>query len=162
MFGDRLWWQVALPARAAAARHLRRPLILLCLLAVVGCSGSGEPERFGFKGNVSVDGKPAHRVIVQLTHLDPSVGERERYVSSKTDEAGEFVFGNHADGTSSGFQGGVAGTYAVTFNWLSTDGLDAVDKLNGVYADASQSSFRVSLPVNPNDAPVSFDIKSQP
>ncbi len=77
-------------------------------------------------------------------------------------KAGEFVFGNLADGTPSGFQGAVAGKYAVTFSWMSTDDLDAVDQLAGKFTDAARSSFQVTVPVPPEASPVVFAIQTRP
>jgi hypothetical protein len=136
--------------------------VVCAALLTSGCSVDQAPERFGLTGMVTVDGKPAHRMIVQLTHLDPQIGERERYVSSKSNEAGEFIFGDRADGTPSGFQGAVAGKYAVTFSWMSSDEIDAVDQLKGRFAEASQSKFEVTVPVEPTAAPLVFAIKSRP
>ncbi len=147
---------VSLPTHPLAA-------IAICIaVSITGCSGDQGPERFGFTGKVTVNGKPAHRMIVQLTHLDPQTGERERYVSSKTNESGEFVFGNRADGTPSGFQGAVAGKYSVTFSWMSTDDLDAVDQFAGKFTDSARSSFQVTVPVPPEASPVVFAIQSHP
>ncbi len=129
---------------------------------VLGCSGNAEPERYGFSGMVTVDGKPAHRMIVQLTCLDADIREQDRYVSSRTDEAGQFIFGDRTDGTSSGFLGAVAGRYAVTFSWMSSDELDAVDQLRGKFTDADRSIFQVTLPLDPNLPKPIYALKTRP
>lgn len=159
--------QTLIPLRIKSMKPISRVWSLaapvICAMATtIGCSADRGPERYGFSGTVTIDGKPAHRVIVQLTHLDPQIGERERYVSSRTNEAGEFIFGNRVDGTPSGFDGAVAGKYAVTFSWLSSDDIDAVDQFKGRFAEASQSKFDITVPVEQSAAPLVFAITSRP
>jgi|GEM_PF-2250634 len=133
-------------------------LLLLSGSSLVGCSSGDGVERHGFSGVVTVDGEPADRMIVQLTHQGPAVDDRDRYASSHSDANGEFVFGEFADGTPSRFPGVPAGEYAVTFSWLSSDELEAVDKLNGKFADSNTTQHRVTVPVDPSAAPLRFEL----
>ncbi len=133
-------------------------ILLLGGPALVGCSSGDRIERYHLSGVVTVDGNPADRMIVQLTQQGGSVDERERYASSHSNANGEFAFGEFADGTPSRFPALPAGEYAVTFSWLSSDGLDAVDKLNGKFVDANSTQYRVTVPVASSSAPLRFDL----
>jgi hypothetical protein len=126
--------------------------------ALVGCSSGDGIERHHLSGVVTVDGNPADRMIVQLTQQGASVDDRERYVSSHSNADGEFAFGDFADGTPSRFPALPAGEYAVTFSWLSSDGLDAIDRLNGKFADANSTRYRVTVPFDSSAAPLRFEL----
>lgn len=117
-------------------------LILGCLFALFsGCQESGLP-RHAVQGQVRVDGQAAERVVIQFHHENPELTNDDRFPVAISDAEGQFVMGALATKP-----GVVAGTYKVTFNWLSSDGLDAVDRLSGKYADPQTSTFEVNVPL---------------
>ena len=128
-------------------------LSLLCvsLLLVVGCQPKG-PQRYEVNGIVLVDGKPAERVVVQLHSDNAELQGDDRYPVAVTDAQGRFSIGSQ-----SANPGAVAGTYKVTFNWLSSAGLEATDKLKGTYADEKSSQYTVQVPA---ESDLEFSLKS--
>ncbi len=122
------------------------PLIAI-LLSIVGCGGDDSP-RVSLQGVVRVNGDPAERMLVQLHYQGPSesAGEslevegNDKYPSGLTDQAGQFRVANGAA------TGVLPGRYAVTFTWLSSDGLDARDKFDGRYADAERTEHFLDVP----------------
>lgn len=139
--------------------------ILLFTLATsfccVGCGGS-DSSRIHLHGSVRVDGQPAERMLVQLHYRGPSessvespkVEGNDKYPLGLTDESGRFQVG---DGATAGV---LPGRYAVTFTWLSSDGLDAKDRFDGRYADALRTDRLLDVP---RDAarPLEFDLTSR-
>lgn len=134
---------------------------LLSGSALVGCSSGDGVERHSFSGVVTVDGQPAERMIVQLTQQGPAVDDSERYASSHSNTNGEFAFGEFADGKPSRFPAVPKGEYTVTFAWLSSDGLDAIDKLNGKFADSNSTQYRVTVSVDSSGPPLRFELATK-
>lgn len=122
---------------------------LLILMALTGCSDPAK-QRFPVAGLVTIDGQPAERVLVQFQSLDTEIADDDRYPVAITDSMGRFRLGEKAAKS-----GAVAGQYQVSFNWLSSDRLDAFDKLKGKYADPAKSDFKVTVPV---EAELSFEL----
>jgi hypothetical protein len=117
---------------------------LVSLLLLSGCGGGG-PQRHVVAGKVLVDGQPAERVMVQLQHTDASIEGDDRYPVTLTAADGGFSIGGD-----SGNPGALAGEYKVTFAWLSSSDLDAVDIFNGAYADPKSTSFTIQVPPDTN------------
>jgi hypothetical protein len=123
-----------------------RFMALVSLLLVCGCQSGQDsgPNRYRVAGQVLVDGKPAHRVLVQLVHLEPPEGGalgNDAYPSGYTDSEGKFVIGR--DNLQ---PGAIAGKHKVLFTWMSTADLDAIDLFQGRYADASQTTEWLDVP----------------
>ena len=120
---------------------------LVSVLAVLGvANGCGGPtvKRYPISGTVSVDGKPAERVMVQLTSTATSTGfNNDAYPSGYTDIAGKFVIGKEQ-----GALGAVEGEYIVTFTWISGPELEAYDKLKGAYSVVAKSKERLKVPAD--------------
>jgi len=127
-------------------------LAILSLLFFSGC-GDGGPPRHTVIGQVLVDGRPAERVMVQLQHIDRSVEGDDRYPVALTTEDGRFVIGDD-----SGNPGVLAGDYKITFAWLSSSGLDAVDIFEGAYSDPKSTTFTLRVP---QDEEATFNLKSK-
>lgn len=109
-------------------------------LVLTGCGESG-PDRYEVTGRVLVDGRPAERVMVQLHHQDGSVEGNDRYPLALTGADGRFTIGEASQAA-----GAIAGKYRVTFSWLSSSGLDAVDLFEGAYADVKTSAYTLEVP----------------
>ncbi|MEZ6077651.1 MAG: hypothetical protein R3C09_14695 [Pirellulaceae bacterium] len=138
--------------RQFANTHNRLGCMLVALTAfTVGCERQGS-ERYPVKGQIIIDGLPAERVMVQF-HLDASdIDSGDRYPVALTDANGNFSLGDQSQ-----VAGAVEGTYHVTFSWLSSADLDAVDKLKGKYAALERSAFSVKVPL---EEPLRFELKS--
>ena len=107
----------------------------------LGCDRQG-PMQHPVQGQVVIDGLPAERVMVQFHHDDRAIASVDRYPVALTDANGNFYLGDQSQ-----VAGAVEGTYHVTFSWLSSGDLDALDKLQGEYADLARSAFIVKVPL---------------
>jgi hypothetical protein len=123
--------------------------VCLGMIAVSGCGQGGLP-RHPVEGVVRVDGQAAERVVIQFQHVDEKLKNDDRFPVALSDAEGRFVLGQQAKAA-----GAVAGQYRVTFNWLTTDGLDATDRLQGKYADVETTTFQVTVPLA---EPLAFDL----
>jgi hypothetical protein len=113
----------------------------LCLgLVLAGCGPTG-PVRHEVIGIVLVDGKPTERVMVQFHAAPEQLQGDDRYPVAITDAQGQFRINEGAVQP-----GALQGRYQVTFSWLSSPGLDAVDKFKGALADVRKSKFEVDVP----------------
>ena len=107
----------------------------------IGC-GESEVKRYPISGIVFIDGKPAERVLVQLTRIGASSGlNNDSYPSGLSDASGQFIVGKEQ-----GAVGAVEGDYVVTFTWISGPELEAFDKLKGVYSSVANSKIRLKVP----------------
>ena len=97
-----------------------------------------------------MDGQAAERVVIQFHHENAELTNDDRFPVAISDAEGRFVMGALATKP-----GVVAGTYKVTFNWLSSHGLEAVDRLSGKYAAPQTSTFEVKVPL---ESDLDFDI----
>lgn len=127
------------------------PVLCCAVLLTAGCGGGG-PERHEVSGKVFIDGRPAQRVMVQLNHQDSTIAGDDRYPVGLTEEDGSFSIGGRL-----GNPGVLPGSYRVTFAWLSSSGLDAVDKFGGSYSDAESSTYTLQVP---HDGELVFELKS--
>jgi hypothetical protein len=128
------------------AMHLTFPMrsLALGLAMLLGTNGCGVPDvtRYPISGTVLVDGKPAERVLVQLTSTTKGNGKNnDAYPSGYTDASGKFVIGKEQ-----GSLGAVEGEYVVTFTWISGPELEAYDKLKGAYSAVTKSKERLKVP----------------
>lgn len=123
----------------------------LGMLVLSGCGQGGLP-RHPVEGVVRVDGQAAERVVIQFQHADETLTNDDRFPVALSDAEGRFVLGEKAK-----VAGAVAGQYRVTFNWLTTDGLDATDRFEGKYADRESTSFQVTVPLT---EPLVFELKT--
>ena len=136
-------------------RNLVRFLCFLLLLACVGCrkpTHHGLPK-FPVKGKVLVNGSPAPRMAVLFHHSDQNIPGNCRYPTGVSDQNGVFVLSTEGKN-----DGAVAGEYKVTFTWLSSAELDAIDMLKGAFGNPGSAKFQVKVPL-PDDRPVEFDLK---
>jgi hypothetical protein len=139
--------------------------VLLPLSAIALCCagcGGGDSSRVPLHGSVRVDRQAAERMLVQLHYRgaseagqSPEVEGNDKYPLGLTDEAGRFQIGD--DGTRAGV---LPGRYAVTFTWLSSDGLDAKDKFGGRYANAERSEHLIDVPQD-IVGPLEFELTSR-
>jgi hypothetical protein len=112
------------------------------MLGVANGCGGPTVKRYPISGTVFIDGKPAERVMVQLTSTVTSEGQNnDAYPSGYTDTAGKFVVGKEQ-----GALGAVEGEYIVTFTWISGPELEAYDKLKGAYSVVAKSKERLKVP----------------
>jgi hypothetical protein len=109
-------------------------------IALVGCGPVG-PLRHEVQGEVLVDGQPAERVMVQFHAVNEELQGDDRYPVAITDAQGKFRINDGAH-----HPGAIEGLYRVTFSWLSSPGLDAVDKFKGAYAEVESSKYEVEVP----------------
>jgi hypothetical protein len=116
--------------------------LLLTVCTVSGCGGDEGLERFPVEGTVTVNGVPAERVVVLLHHLDESTPGNYRYPTAVTNAEGMFKISSIGEA-----DGAVKGNYKVTFTWLSSAGLDSIDKFGGSVGDPKSSSFEVTVPI---------------
>ncbi|XZE53890.1 hypothetical protein SH139x_005663 [Planctomycetaceae bacterium SH139] len=114
----------------------------LCLAGLIaGCGPSG-PPRYPLNGTVLINGQPAGNVVVQLHNTNESLMGDDRYPVGLTAADGTFSIGAQA-----AEPGAVEGAYKVTFVWLSSSELDAVDKFSGGFSDPDKSDYTVIVPV---------------
>jgi hypothetical protein len=128
--------------RAAACG---KQLVIPALLAALG--GCSSPSAlYPVTGTVTVDGKPAARVLV-LFYLVNDPSPYPSPASALTDESGAFALT-----TAKQSDGAVAGDYAVVCHWYNTrfqaDGepvYSGPDKLAGRYANPKTTPLRVTI-----------------
>ena len=139
--------------RFDCASRITAALIFFSAFLFAGCNENG-PQRHPFEGVVKVNGQPAERVLVQLTLQNaPEARGNDRYPSSLTDSQGRFAIGK-----GSGNVGAIEGEYSITFSWLSSPDLDAIDKLKGAYGSAENSKFKIRVPRSEKEL-LEFDLK---
>ncbi|QDV32415.1 hypothetical protein [Tautonia plasticadhaerens] len=131
-----------IPPRAAAA------LLLALSVAGPGCDSGPDDglEKHPVRGSVLVNGEPAELMVVTFHNLDPAApGNAGRPVGA-TDAEGRFELSTNADR-----DGAVAGEYAVTFFWSSSNTINAADRLGGRFTEPSRSEFKVRVVPGDND-----------
>lgn len=133
---------MALPSRPIRCQLLMSACCLGLLAAIAGCAESTGPQKFPVSGVVHVNGSPAERVAVLFQHQDKSIPSSYRFPTGVTNADGVFQLSStgHNDGA-------VAGTYSVTFTWLSSAELDAFDLFNGAFSAPGNSQHRIEVPV---------------
>ena len=127
--------------------------VAFCVAAVVlvaGCQRQQGPERLPtvpVRGQVTVNGVPAPSLTVKFHSRGEPQGQAEIYAakpSAMTDGDGSFAVSTYEHG-----DGVAAGTYAVTFEWLTYNLLQnsygGPDKLGGKYADPEKTPFEVTV-----------------
>lgn len=129
-----------------------RLAVLFFALLIWGCSGN-QPIRHEVSGTVLVDGQPAERVVVQFQLQDVESNSEDRFPVGYTDAEGRFLIGEK-----SARRGAIAGRYLVSFVWLSSGELDAVDQFEGRYSTAGSTEFEVIVPVA---EPIVFELSSR-
>lgn len=139
--------------RTVPPRALFCQLLLAGLFGVAaGCSQQDGPERFPVEGIVTVNGKPAERVVVLLHHPDESTPGNYRYPTAVTDADGTFKISSTGEA-----DGAIRGTFKVTFTWLSSADLDSIDMFGGMLGDPKSSSYEITVPV-PEGQATKFDL----
>ena len=128
-----------------------KALVVPALLAALG-GCSRPPALHPVTGTVTVDGKPAARVLV-LFYLVNDPSPYPSPSSALTDDSGAFVLT-----TAKQSDGAVAGEYAVVCHWynvrFSAEGepvYSGPDKLAGRYANAKTTPLRVTIPQGANE-----------
>ncbi len=122
--------------------------LLLAPLAVVGCGPTSRLDTYPVSGQVSVDGEPTDNVVVRFHHQDPSVTGDARSPAAKTDAEGRFRLTTAVDA-----EGAIAGTYRVSFAWMSGNQLTSTDRFDGSYSDPATSGVEVEVPHGGIDLP---------
>lgn len=128
----------------------RRPVLLalFALLALVGCKPNSRFDTHPVSGLVLVDGEPAGDVVVRFHHRDLGVTGDARSPAGKTDPEGRFQLTTAVDA-----KGAVAGTYRVSFAWMSGNELTSTDRFAGSYSDPATSGVEVDVPRGGVDLP---------
>lgn len=129
--------------------QLFRGLVLAVALGCVACSGSDSGGLHPVAGKVFYKGQPAKGVVVtfHLKGADPVKAVRP---VGMTREDGTFTLATGAK------EGAAAGEYVATFIWpedvapkakkaFSLDGPESQDRLQGAYANAATSTFKVEI-----------------
>jgi len=131
--------------------HRRRIACAIVLSIVAGCGPSQQgPERLPtvpVRGNVTLNGVPAPRVTVKFHSQSTPKGESAIYAanpSAMTEGDGSFAASTYVQG-----DGIAAGTYVITFEWLTYNRIQnsygKPDKLGGKYADPKESEFKLTV-----------------
>ena len=130
----------------------RRCLFFVLAFATLvwGCHRQRGPERVPtvpVRGLVTVNGLPAADLTVRLHALDGPEGEAGVYTAhpyAQTDGDGTFELSTYEQG-----DGVAAGTYAVTFEWLTYNALQNTygkpDRLGGRYADPETTGYEITV-----------------
>ena len=132
------------------------------MLLACGCtSGPQGPERLAtvpVKGTVLVDGKPAPQLSIRFHSKEKPQGEVAIYAANPTamtDNDGAFSVSTYESG-----DGMAAGTYDITFEWLTYSPRSASfvgpDKLGGKYSDPGKSEFKVTV-TGDEDGPIELE-----
>lgn len=121
----------------------------ICIVAGCGRQQQG-PERLHtvpVHGSVMLNGVPAPRLTVKFHSLEKPEGASQIYAahpSAMTEGDGTFAVSTYEFG-----DGIAAGTYAVTFEWLTYNRLQnsygAPDKLDGKYSDPEKTEYKVTV-----------------
>jgi 5-hydroxyisourate hydrolase-like protein (transthyretin family) len=125
---------------------------LSILIALPGCSqsGAGRKEVIPVKGEVSVDGKPAANVQVQLFDVKGMDPNAPTAPSALTDQDGRFAITTYDVG-----DGAPAGDYTATFTWkeiaIINQGAEQPDKLRDRYSNPQTSTIKVKVESSPVD-----------
>lgn len=112
---------------------------------VSGCESDG-PELYPVRGQVLINGEPQPLVRVQFWHQDDSVTGNMKSPVGMTNDAGSFHLSTQGDD-----DGAVMGEYVVTFEWMSGNDLQAIDKLGGRFVDPARSRHRVTIVPGTNE-----------
>ena len=133
-------------------RELNSSCLICLLCAIAGCGGPTGPKKYSVSGVIKVNGEPAERVAVLFHHEDKGMSSNLRFPTGVTNAEGVF----HLSSTGEK-DGAVAGTYTVTFSWLSSPDLDAYDMLNGAFGKPETSQFQVKVPLDEH-VPLELDL----
>lgn len=123
-------------------------LLLVAPVILAGCGPAARIDTHPVSGTVLVDGEPAADVVVRFHHQDPGVTGDARSPAGKTDAEGHFRLTTAVDA-----EGAMAGSYRVTFAWMSGNELTSTDRLGGDYADPATSGVAVEVPRGGIDLP---------
>ena len=137
------------PPALRAMWHAALLVVLLeaAFLLSIGCRQQSQDEIFAVEGVLMVNGVPAANASLAFHPLNP--GLNTRCPVARTDSRGRFHLTTHSD-----FDGAPAGDYAVTIVWPDEFGVadecscsDPLhhDRLRGLYANADQSEFRITV-----------------
>jgi hypothetical protein len=122
----------------------RRLSVLILSLLAVGCGGPPPGlEKHLVSGVVTVNGNPAERMAVTFHHPDESLLANLRYPTGVTDAEGRFTLSSESEN-----DGAVRGKYRVTFSWLSSPELDAIDMFSGGLGNPARSEYAVDVPLS--------------
>ena len=134
-------------------------LAAVLLLSVPGC-GDGRLTCHPVRGQVFVDGKPAHGAKVYFFPVNPPSDHRANCPIGQVDESGSFTVTTYAEG-----DGAPAGEYILCFDWPSLHPIkqtfDGGDRLDGKYYSKEASQFRFTVNPGPNETQ-RFDLKAPP
>lgn len=120
----------------------------LAAIGLAGCGGDGlvAPETFPVSGTVTIKGKPAIGVRVQL-HPQFDIGDIKFVPSGETGPEGTFTISTAAPG-----DGAPPGEYAITLEKpriisdRSQSGIETeIDDFKGKYSDPQQSPWKVTI-----------------
>lgn len=121
-------------------------MALFCLAGLVGCSSDYKPGYAPVSGQVRINGEPAEGVVVRFHNVDSAVEGDARYPVAKTDAEGRFMLTTSKDAA-----GALIGKYQVTFEWMSSNELNAVDRFKGRLARVESSTHEVEITAGKNE-----------
>lgn len=115
---------------------------LIACLAFVGCSEQDSgPRKYPVQGQVLINDAPAERVAVTFHHADDSLPSNHRFATAVTNEDGRFALSTEGEN-----DGALAGTYRVTFAWMSSPEIDGFDMLDGAFSNPALSEYVIEIP----------------
>jgi len=119
---------------------------LLCMVWALGCASEYKPGYAPVSGQVLINGEPEEGVVVRFHHTDSGVEGNAKYPVAKTDQEGRFTLSTSKDAP-----GALVGKYQVTFEWMSSNELNAVDRFNGRLARVETSTHEVEINAGKNE-----------
>jgi hypothetical protein len=135
----------------------RSTLLLAVALAFTGCGPSRKldmPPLHPVKGSVSFRGRPTAGVRVIFNPIT-DIGKIKYAPVAITDDSGAYQITSLIPG-----DGAPVGEYAVTFEWpdhindpLNPDPTPEIDRFRGVYANAGNTQFKVTVQAGENTVP---------
>lgn len=125
-------------------------VVLAALMGLVGSCSSKEPKIHPVRGEVFVNGWPAHEALVLFVPVSESYPAKYGRPFAQVGEDGSFALS-----TVGKSDGAPVGEYSVLISWKERSGLlkdqfDGKDRLDGVYNDPSKPKFRVKVEAKPN------------
>jgi hypothetical protein len=138
-----------LPTEHVGLRWACGVILLLALAEGCGRPGVEKPPLYPVSGRVTVNGKPAAGISLNLHPVNSQSGALPAATSGPD---GSFEVGTFAPG-----DGAPEGDYVVTATWLQSvdPGGDApeVDRLGGRFVNPARSSMKVHVSAGPNTLP---------
>jgi hypothetical protein len=126
--------------------------LILATLCSISC-GPKKPKIYSVRGEVTVNGWPAHEALIILVPRSDSFPKNMPRPSGQVFEDGSFVIS-----TLGVDDGAPDGEYDVLIAWKERSGLlkdqfDGKDRLEGAYYDEKNPKLRAKVEAKPNQLP---------